>query len=420
MKVVFILLIFTLASCKNLSVSNMATEPIPPSITMEDISESLEGQTLPDPGVFFNESVSAPTGGCLVDERDDGNNFPTFDLDEPNKPPFLASEPVTPIFSPFDSWNSPVKLKTNLVQRRSLVNVDAVDKCDPDNAQKDQFGGQINYHISKMSRPTPVMLDGVAKNYGLNDGDNLNASLLSNPLCENTSESLGAMIKKVPDQTVIAKLNRFTSEMNSLREKALSGNPLVRVQANELWSKFFSCLAYTESLSSSDSQSSKNVANKYKPDDYQHPQGVQFYEDPLQPLVSRLNIGLFQFTPNAGGNINPCLKAWNAMHAGKSQCQLPLKASQEDMIKIVGSSQQSFNAFCGVHKLVQTFAVQANTKNERSTHPSNKTGSGLKPAAERCVSPFIQSGRGYNHFGPLMNTTGNNMNVVFSCMERKF
>jgi hypothetical protein len=420
MKVAFILLIFTLASCKNLSVSNMATEPIPPSITMEDISESLEGETLPDPGVYLNQQVSPLTGGCPVDERDDGNSFPTFVPAEPNKPPFLASEPVIPIFSPFDSWNSPVKLKTNLTKRRSLVNLDAVDKCDPDNAQKDQFGGQINYHISKMSRPTPAKIGGVGSLFGVSNGDNLSVSLLSNPICENTAESLGAMIKKVPDQRVIDKLNRFSKEMNSLRESALSGNTLMRDQANQLWSKFFSCLAYTESLSSADSKSSTDVAKKYKPTDYQHPSGVQFYEDPLQDEDSRLNIGLFQFTPTARGNINPCLKAWNEMHAGNSQCQLPLNGTQADMIKIVGSSQQSFNAFCGVHKIIQTFTVQAHTTDADRTHPSNRSGNGLKPAAQRCVSPFIQSGKGYNHFGPLMNSVGNNMNVVFSCMERKF
>jgi hypothetical protein len=417
MKVIFILLI--LSSCKHLSVNKMAKEPIPLSISMEDINDSFKGTSPPDFGVSVNQAVSAPTGGCLVDERDDGNSS-TFAPAEANSPPYLASKGVIPVLSSFDSRNSPVNLKTNLVKRRPLVNMDAVDKCDPDNTQKDQFNGQINYYISKMSSPTPANIGGVGSLFGVSNDDSLSVSLLSNPLCENSTESLKAMINKVPDQRVIDKLNHFSTEMNTLRESALSGNGLMRDRANQLWSKFFSCLAYAESLSSADSQSSKNIANKYRPDDYQHPSGVKFYEDPLQEEASRLNIGLFQFTPDAQGNINPCLKAWNEMHAGNSQCQLPLNGSQADMIKIVGSSQQSFNAFCGVHKIIQTFTVQAHTIDVDNTHPSNRLANGLKPAAQRCVSPFIQKGKGYNHFGSLMNSSGMNLNVVFSCMEIKF
>lgn len=83
------------------------------------------------------------------------------------------------------------------------------------------------------------------------------------------------------------------------------------------------------------------------------------------------------------------------------------------MIKVLGSSYQSFNAFCGIHKVVQTFAIQVNTSSSSSTHPSN----GGKTAANRCVTPHFYAGKAYNHFGPLQNSTGENMNSLYSCIE---
>ncbi len=87
------------------------------------------------------------------------------------------------------------------------------------------------------------------------------------------------------------------------------------------------------------------------------------------------------------------------------------------MIKILGSSQHSFNSFCGVHKVVETFAIQAYTKNSSSTHPTNVSGSGLKSPANRCVTPYFYAGWAYNHFGPLQNSTGSNLNELHSCIE---
>lgn len=73
------------------------------------------------------------------------------------------------------------------------------------------------------------------------------------------------------------------------------------------------------------------------------------------------------------------------------------------------------NAFCGVNKILQSFAIQVNTTKSVSTHPSNQSGGKFKAPADRCVSPFFYSGYSYNHFGPLMNSTGSNLAGLMAC-----
>jgi len=110
-------------------------------------------------------------------------------------------------------------------------------------------------------------------------------------------------------------------------------------------------------------------------------------------------------------------ESWNAMNGGKQSCQLPTNGSQAEMIKILGSSHQSFNSFCGIHKVVETFAIQAYTVKASATHPSNMTSSGLKGAANRCVTPYFYAGWAYNHFGPLQNSTGANLKELHACID---
>jgi hypothetical protein len=261
------------------------------------------------------------------------------------------------------------------------------------------------------------MVGFIGSSYGTssNDSQYFPTSLIRHPLCKMTKESLAVTLKNVPSEATIAELNLFAEATNSLRLEVIKGDMKAKAELLSLWSRFFSCLAYTESLTSADNHTSLSVAAKYSPSGYRKPAGVEFYEDSAQPAVSRLNIGTYQFTPDKNGNITPCLKAWNKMHPTTS-CQLPLNGTQADLIRILGSSLQSFNIFCGVHKLVETFSIQVNTNKSSATHPDNKILGKLKGEESRCVTPHFYAGRAYNHFGPLQNSTGSNMAELFSCI----
>lgn len=304
-----------------------------------------------------------------------------------------------------------------LLKNRSLVNEDVVDTCNEEKNHNanDQFSDQISFYTKMMFSPIPAKVGFIGSYYGSpsNDASYFPVSLMSHPLCLSSSSSLAQTIKKVPSQAVIDKLNRFATKANELRERALGGEVEAKVELMKHWGKLFSCLAYTESLSSADSNSSRSVASSVAPSGYVKPSGVEFYNDPAQDASSRLNIGLFQFTPNSSGNIKPCLKAWNEVHSNAISCRVNESGGQAEMIRILGSSYQSFNAFCGVHKLIQTFSIQVNTSSSGSTHPSN----GGRGPSLRCVTPHFYAGKAYNHFGPLQNSTGENMNKLYTCIE---
>lgn len=302
---------------------------------------------------------------------------------------------------------------------REMVNVDSVDKCFDDDKAHNYFADQIAYYTSEMMNDVPAKVGFVGSSYGTstNDDKYFPTSLIRHPLCNSTSANLSSTIKKVPSQTTIDKLNRFAMTVNGLRQNVLYGDADAKKELLSTWTKFFSCLAYSESMSTSDSSASKTVAAKVAPEGYRKPAGVEFYEDANQPVASRLNIGMYQFTPDSNGNIQPCIKAWNALHTDKASCQVNPKASQSELIKVFGSSLQSFNAFCGVHKLIQTFAIQVNTSKTSATHPLNLSGGKLKPYEQRCVTPYFYSGWAYNHFGPFQNSTGSNLSELFSCIE---
>ena len=141
---------------------------------------------------------------------------------------------------------------------------------------------------------------------------------------------------------------------------------------------------------------------------------MKFYEDPFQNEASRLNIGMFQFTPTYTGNIIPCIRQWEKSYG----CEFK-RGNQQQTIPYVGSSLQHFNAFCGVHKIHQTWAIQVNSVKQRNTHPDNHSGSGNKAPKDRCVTIHFHSGWAYNHYGPLQNNTGRNMNELYRCIYPK-
>jgi hypothetical protein len=176
------------------------------------------------------------------------------------------------------------------------------------------------------------------------------------------------------------------------------------------------CLSYTESLTTADSQKSDKVARTYAPRGYHRPDGVLFYEDPYQTPASRLNIGLYQFTPSAEGNIQSCIRAWNEIHP---RCQINESTKTSEMLKILGSNWQRFNAFCGVSKVTDMFSLQINTTGKNHTHPYNRLqGKGLRPSGERCVSIHMNTNTSYNHFGPFQNSA-NSLKMLMNCTMGK-
>lgn len=293
----------------------------------------------------------------------------------------------------------------------------ASDRCDVHLEGKDRFADRIAYAVDLKMHASKAQLSYVASYFGLSSDVNSYAanSLLSHPLCNVTSQTLTTTLngKNIPSAAVIKKANDFADKINSYRREAFAGNPQGYVKAAKLWSKYMMCLSYMESLTTADSAKAQRVAEKYAPTGYRRPAGVNFYEDPHQPLASRLNIGMFQFTPDAGGNIQACLREWNQLYP---QCTIGTKASQADLIRVLGSSLQTFNAFCAVAKVTGMFAVQVNTSKAYNTHPYNVNGNGsLKNASDRCVSPHMSVGRSYNHFAPFQNGSGFTLDTVLSC-----
>ncbi|MBX3039087.1 MAG: hypothetical protein KF789_00095 [Bdellovibrionaceae bacterium] len=300
--------------------------------------------------------------------------------------------------------------------RSNAQNVNA-DSCLVDVKGKDRFSDRITFFVNEMMKDQRPQVGSIASLFGASStvANHAPVSLKRFPMCNVTVASLTHTLGsgKVPAQGVIDKMNTFVNAYNKHRTGSLKGDVKSEIALNRLWTRFMSCLSYAESLTTADTKTSENVALKVGPSGYRKPAGVKFYEDALQPQESRLNIGLYQFTPTAGGNVNPCLKSWNSSYPS---CALPTNASQAQMIQLLGSSYQTFNAFCGTHKLLQTFAIQVNTTKASATHTANLSGSSTKPTNDRCVTPFIKAGKAYNHFGPLQNSTGSNLNSLLTCV----
>jgi hypothetical protein len=114
-------------------------------------------------------------------------------------------------------------------------------------------------------------------------------------------------------------------------------------------------------------------------------------------------IGTFQFDPN--GNLGPCIEQWNEMFNNNPSCRIDIR-SKASVIKALASSGQSFNTWCGMQKIVQSFNSQVNTVNDTGVDRSNVVDGRLKRSEDRCVSLAARGGTGniYAHFGPLRNS----------------
>ncbi len=307
-----------------------------------------------------------------------------------------------------------------LMKERQQISIHSTDRCDETVLGRNRFADRISYQVYLQSfyKLVPGIQE-LGKVYGWNKNKALmKNSLMTHKMCEVDSGTLSKTIgaAKVPSSVTISQINRFTQTMNADLAQIKSGNKTAQKRYLKNWNKMMMCLAYIESLTTADSGDSAHVAEKHAPG-FKKPPGVEFYEDDLQPETSSLNIGLYQFTPKSTGNVFSCLQSWNNYYG--SSCGLKKMTSESEMIAMLGSGHQTFNAFCGVNKIVQMFSVQINTDKAENTHPSNLLPSGqLKPSEERCVSPFFSARLSYNHFGPLQNSYGDRLETLMKCVDQ--
>ncbi|MBC7540980.1 MAG: hypothetical protein H7281_19315, partial [Bacteriovorax sp.] len=232
----------------------------------------------------------------------------------------------------------------------SLRTQNTFDSCVPDDVKigfENTFEKRIELWVSYyLSHEVDLEMGDINPYYNIKDGLE-RISLSDIKFCEVDNVSLERSLKNVPDAKTIDLLNTiFFDQMNN-------GDKQQTAQ------KIFTCLAMEESLGDPDTASSKKVYREVTGKN-DKPSGVKFYIDPLQKKESELNIGLYQFTPNASGNINPCLKAWNKMFSNKQNCQVKNKS---DVLEALGSPGQNLNAFCGIHKIIETASIQMKSPN---------------------------------------------------------
>ncbi|MBC7541087.1 MAG: hypothetical protein H7281_19880, partial [Bacteriovorax sp.] len=90
--------------------------------------------------------------------------------------------------------------------------------------------------------------------------------------------------------------------------------------------------------------------------------------------------------------------------SNKQNCQVKNKS---DVLEALGSPGQNLNAFCGIHKIIETASIQMKSPNSNARFNSKK----------QCVSLQMKAGSAYNHFGPLQNTTGRNLASLAKCIS---
>jgi len=285
------------------------------------------------------------------------------------------------------------------------------------------FAISIEMGLRKHLNASPMSIGGNERLFQVAPSTATPVSLLSHPMCTVSRNTLSRTVRKVPGTETTALANTLAYRFNTARVQAYySQNPQERLHGwdtiLQLYSKLMGCLAYTESLTTADQYSSDRMAKKIAPADYTRPSGVLFYHDSAQSdPASQTNLGLYQFSPDASGNVQSCLRNWNQAYP---QSPLSTQLTKSQMIRILGDESQYFNAFCGVDKIVQSFYVQANSSNPARTHVSNQIFDargrfvGLRAPQDRCVSLHFGT-KSYNHFGPLQNSTGANMREVLKC-----
>jgi hypothetical protein len=313
--------------------------------------------------------------------------------------------------------------------RESDAKIDACEKDEKGNSPK-SFAASIERAVSdhleietkdaEGKSLSLVMMGNIGAEFKL-PSPGVPVSLASHPMCAVTGTSLDATLRNDSSPEAVYFADSFAQKYNHIRAQMRAGEPHSRRAMEKLWGRFFGCLAYQESLTTADTKGSISIAGKFGVE--VKPSGVKFYFDPWQsePL-SQFNVGLFQFSANVSGNLYPCVQSWNARMkdaACKVTSKDPVRNAakqlliQKDLIPLLASPRQAFSTYCGANKIAQTFFLQVNTSSAKRTHSRNLVNDKLVAPAERCVSLHIKDA--YAHFGPLINTTGDNLVELMRC-----
>jgi hypothetical protein len=326
-----------------------------------------------------------------------------------------------------------------------------VDACVTDLKESNTFSERIGYFVHQ--RMTPRIVEHYVKTgndpidvYQLFDipkTDTLATGLMSHVMCIDTEASFQAQLTHVPMKPVITDngtfqkdeagkyvmvpdaetlqlAQKFETLYNTYRTSALGTKDSTQLQG--LWVRLMDCLAYSESLDGPNSGRADLLAQKYRPIDEAgepspKPLGVEFYMDTTpDPKVRQLTIGLFQFTPGAVANQYPCATAWNEEYPS---CKVDPSNSKTHTWAL-SSPYQTYNAFCGTDKIVESFFTQVNATTAKRTNLLNISADGtLKAPQDRCVTPFFKANLTFNHFGPLQNSFQNqqlsNLKKALTC-----
>lgn len=350
------------------------------------------------------------------------------------------------------------------------------DKVDACRTNQKSFGDAIANAVQDHFTARTVLLpENVRKAYGLEGTDPMPVGLLTHAFCPVTEVSLEHLLGKefVPPKEAIRILQRLTVLLNEARQKKDAD------RARSLYTALFGCIAYEEALAVpgdfgagkkkmddafSEYLSGHESLRKYfetkNPETGEatllRPPGIIAYIDrqggyaiEVRKLRAELEkakadgsydqkteleyqlaltelrrkykswpvLGMFQFLPDGHGNIRACIESWNELYP---RCAIRI-ASRDDVALSLVSHGQTFNAFCGVQKLVHSFHSQIHSGFSTGTDLANALPDGtLKPAAQRCLSIVSRSGNGrvYSHFGPLRNSVKDNLGHVLKCAKR--
>lgn len=242
------------------------------------------------------------------------------------------------------------------------------------------FYKSISQAVKESLVPRAIPLGSLHSTFGL---ATKNPVSLKEPLCKYDNTMAQRLIRTTISNASLSLINQFRDEVNSFTTDD---------QYHEAYSRLMMCLSYSESLGDPDTSRSYTIASR---EGVTKADGVKYYFDSLQTNPdSQINIGLFQFSPIASGNIFPCLSEFGAE-----------SRTRKGLVETLGKYDQLWNARCGVHKILTLFYVQKNT-----THSSRKAG-------PNCSALHTFAGTGYNHFGPLQRQDGKiaGLNKLYNC-----
>lgn len=398
--------------------------PPPPKLG-KPLTTSKGGQTTsprlpPAPTLTSRDPAPAPTPAPVVRSSPPPSNTPRIDTATVHAVAQSVAEvtPGTSALRKDRSWNygiGPSLWRT-------------VDQCfdTPSN-----FADQIAFFTAEHIKPTNgAEVAPSAK------GDT-DVTFLSHSFCDVTQESLNAKLAKGVSASEAATVQSFISQFNSL-QAAARADPSKMPSFLKLTTAFTSCLASEESMTSADGfnyfqtsfkndrsgrREAAHAKRKAKADEIARyiglagandanpgarlPPGIELYDDGYGWVL-----GAYQFS---SGEMSQCIYNWNKLYPS---CAIPDTGDKQKRNRILASSpRQSFNIFCGINSLTQSLKAQANTN--ESFRVVGGPANFREPASNRCVSLFVgNSGR--MRFGPMRNSTGENLNKVVSCTLNSF